>query len=99
MLRKQRMNVVFMGCMAAFSLGSHPPTYAQNARTVKPTATAVLLESPKEGDRVALMTWDHADPLSSTIQAESLLEGICVHCNIPMKFKAAQAAARCSVCL
>jgi hypothetical protein len=80
-------------------LASASPRRATETKTAgKADTTVVLLETPRQGDKVTLLTWNSPAPLSPTVLPKTRFEGLCLHCSIPMKFEAAQSGAKCNVC-
>lgn len=64
----------------------------------KSDGVMTLLKSPHTANQVLLLAWRRPAPIPSAILADTSFEGVCCHCNLPMKFKAGEAAAHCSIC-
>ena len=92
--------VIFLVTLATVSAGSHRPTRAQSSAIAdtKIVAPMLLMNVPKGSAEVVLKVWDKTDQIHTTLLADSLIQGKCIHCNVAMSFKADRASARCSVC-
>lgn len=95
-VRIQPTVLVLLACLLTGSLGALTPLRAQETKNAE--TSMILLDAPRDGDKVTLLAWNRADPLTPVVQAKTIIEGICLHCNIPMKFVAAQSPAKCNVC-
>ena len=85
--------------LSLLALHSMEITQAQKSgENTKPGLDMVLLITPKTGEQINLLSWDKARTIHSMTQPETLYEGICIHCNIPMKFKGSQITNPCGVC-
>ena len=82
-----------LGCVA----GGATATGDQNKQAPPSGVVATLWGAPGDGDKVTLLVL-HGDPLTVTVQPDTLIAGMCVHCNIFMEVKAAQCAKSCTTC-
>ncbi|MCW3096837.1 MAG: hypothetical protein JWL77_2455 [Chthonomonadaceae bacterium] len=75
------------------------PLHAQETKAAAGLGTAmVLMDGPTDTGAVVMTAWNRPDPLTAGVPSKAMIEGICLHCNIPMKFEAGQCAAKCAVC-
>ncbi|HLK55264.1 MAG TPA: hypothetical protein VKU00_01790 [Chthonomonadaceae bacterium] len=75
------------------------PGGADEGKKAQPSETAIgVWELPKEGDTLKLFTFEQVDPVKTTLTAKTLIEGICVHCQIALKFSALDLGKRCATC-
>jgi hypothetical protein len=53
---------------------------------------------PKADGMVTLVTFKHPLTVKTTLSMGTLVEGVCVHCEVPLKFRVDELAKRCAVC-
>lgn len=65
----------------------------------KPIETfATFWNLPSEGDKIVLLLAGNPKPLSLVVSEETMLGGVCCHCQLQMRFKRSEATKRCSIC-
>lgn len=67
-------------------------------KSARPTGVVSTLWGLQDaGEKVTLLVM-HGDPLTLAVQPDTLLAGMCLHCNIVMEVKAGQSAKTCTKC-
>jgi len=92
-------NVFRIPIIAVLMLFATIASYAALDRDGKPVAIkASVWELPKDGAALELATFDQPDPTTASLSDDTRLEGVCVHCDLPLQCRAADLLRRCSVC-
>ena len=99
MLRFNTAKIVFISLASVFAFLSVAPTEA-GEETGKRAAevSASVWNVPKEGGSVTLAIFSRPEPVRTTLNAETRLEGICLHCELALKFALGELARRCGMC-
>ncbi len=69
----------------------------EDKKSVSPSIIATPLTLQKEDAKVTMMTL-HGESISVSVQPDTLIAGMCVHCNLMMEVKAGQNAKDCKKC-
>lgn len=89
------------GCLlldfAAKANGAKNEAKNEYKKASSPGIVSTMWTLQKEDAKVRLITLND-DPILITIQPETLIAGMCVHCNLVMEIKAGQNAKNCTKC-
>ncbi len=83
---------------AAVALAGAAIPTARAAEPVPSAVIASLSKAPKDDGSVALTVSGQAAPANSSIAADTMINGTCVHCQLGIHFHAADAAKGCAPC-
>ena len=100
-LRRNRWIARIGTSLTLLILGCTVGDFQARAVDVKPPArpgvVSTLWATQKDDSKVTLITLN-GEPTSASVQSETLIAGMCVHCNLMMEVSAGQIAKNCKRC-
>ena len=85
--------------LAAITIGTSSAVRADEADATKAAGIlGSLWALPKEEGKLTLLLAGKPEPVSTLVNGETIIAGICQDCSLPLKFKPGESAKKCSVC-
>lgn len=85
-------------CLSAGLTAYAVSAQGEGTSPVKPDTAVTLLVSPTDSDQLTLAVWNRSRPIHSTVQADTVIESVCSHCQIAMKFTMESIGKGCALC-
>jgi hypothetical protein len=100
-IRTAKLLFACIGSLIFIGAGVLPTAAAGSGETVgnkRPEISASIWAVPEEGAMVTLLVFGRPKPVFTPLTAQTQIDGVCVHCQIPLTFKAGDAVQRCREC-